>query len=689
MKLKTIKFKLNILVTRYASLIKNTLFYSLLPLITLYHRIIFGFKQTKLYKLVQEKIREYEPTYVLIKLVLKAVRDFIKIVLVDVVKPYVLTRVSNTRALIILYRNKARNYITLSTPKVIQYLINLPKYLINFFTSHVYKFISLNIKKVYCLVTTLFPFLISIETSSLYKSIKLWYIIQYHIFIFLKLVTSLNTIISFIKFIYKHRKNKLKVLIKASTVNFRTPFFKKVIFKKYFNKSHVYPQFTFKDLKKVYYVYNTLSGTPLFHYNNFFYKPEQHIIFFENYFFYKFLVTNPIFINNYLRNGGPYKLSFEKTIILTLTREYSYFTLLTFAASTNLLLSLVNNKVELGLKKSLKNPNFNSNLYLLDQLTNRRATQWIHLYESYLTSFLKNTSHFPQLKKFWDKKIKFQFSHKLFNTYKMLTDISNYYPVKVNSVFKEFMKLYWPTRFNPNNFYKFHDLLSNDNYIIMFLRKNKIFNKSRYSRNRQLYRTGVYLCLYINVIFVYFYIFSFYRFAFVFSYLWFGIGLFIITMTLGRAMKYRFYNPVMFLSEFDHFKTWLGHLLVELLVLVKNGLWWMYEFFATKAFWYNYLTFKWPLKRILKKKNARLLNKDEEARLLEKIRKYFVGDQEYIHRLSSQLPHSFIVFWERIRPDIFQIHISPDRRQKTPTKTRKKINKLCTKYRIFWEFYTH
>jgi hypothetical protein len=28
--------------------------------------------------------------------------------------------------------------------------------------------------------------------------------------------------------------------------------------------------------------------------------------------------------------------------------------------------------------------------------------------------------------------------------------------------------------------------------LLFFIRKNRIFNKSRYSRNRQLYRTGVY-----------------------------------------------------------------------------------------------------------------------------------------------------------------------------------------------------
>lgn len=37
------------------------------------------------------------------------------------------------------------------------------------------------------------------------------------------------------------------------------------------------------------------------------------------------------------------------------------------------------------------------------------------------------------------------------------------------------------------------------NYL---LRKTKSFNKSRYSRNRQYYRTGVYMCLWFNIIFV-------------------------------------------------------------------------------------------------------------------------------------------------------------------------------------------
>lgn len=53
-----------------------------------------------------------------------------------------------------------------------------------------------------------------------------------------------------------------------------------------------------------------------------------------------------------------------------------------------------------------------------------------------------------------------------------------------------------------------------------FLRKSKSFNKGRYSRNRQVYRTGVYMCFYVNVVALYLLWFYFYKFKFKFTYLW-------------------------------------------------------------------------------------------------------------------------------------------------------------------------
>jgi hypothetical protein len=44
--------------------------------------------------------------------------------------------------------------------------------------------------------------------------------------------------------------------------------------------------------------------------------------------------------------------------------------------------------------------------------------------------------------------------------------------------------------FKITNFIKFISIFSSN--VFFFLRKQKCFNKGRYSRNRQLYRTGVY-----------------------------------------------------------------------------------------------------------------------------------------------------------------------------------------------------
>lgn len=50
------------------------------------------------------------------------------------------------------------------------------------------------------------------------------------------------------------------------------------------------------------------------------------------------------------------------------------------------------------------------------------------------------------------------------------------------------------------------------------LRKTKSFNKSRYSRNRQYYRTGVFLCLWANILAVVGGYYVLYRLSFKFSY---------------------------------------------------------------------------------------------------------------------------------------------------------------------------
>lgn len=61
---------------------------------------------------------------------------------------------------------------------------------------------------------------------------------------------------------------------------------------------------------------------------------------------------------------------------------------------------------------------------------------------------------------------------------------------------------------------------NNTNVTTLLLRKTKSFNKSRYSRNRQYYRTGVFLCLWANIILVMGAYYFFYRLTLKFSYVW-------------------------------------------------------------------------------------------------------------------------------------------------------------------------
>jgi hypothetical protein len=83
---------------------------------------------------------------------------------------------------------------------------------------------------------------------------------------------------------------------------------------------------------------------------------------------------------------------------------------------------------------------------------------------------------------------------------------------------------------------------------IYFLRKTRMFNKGRYSRNRQNYRTGVYWCLYINIMVLFGLYFYFYRFTLNFGYLWWLLFSLLGSFFVPRMVKFRLYNPRIFLQ---------------------------------------------------------------------------------------------------------------------------------------------
>lgn len=110
----------------------------------------------------------------------------------------------------------------------------------------------------------------------------------------------------------------------------------------------------------------------------------------------------------------------------------------------------------------------------------------------------------------------------------------------------------------PSSFVKF----VSGNYInMLFLRKNKIFNKGRYSRNRQLYRTGVYWCIWLSVFLGYCLYFNFYRFTFNFGYQWWLIFSFLFLFINQKMFKYNFYNFRVLYREIKNNYNWLSMIL--------------------------------------------------------------------------------------------------------------------------------
>jgi hypothetical protein len=90
--------------------------------------------------------------------------------------------------------------------------------------------------------------------------------------------------------------------------------------------------------------------------------------------------------------------------------------------------------------------------------------------------------------------------------------------IKFNTDWLKKLNVFYPIRFSETSVSKHIKLDNIHNYVFFYIRKNRIFNKGRYSRNRQLYRTGVYWCLWLNIMLVYGLYFMFYRFTFNFGY---------------------------------------------------------------------------------------------------------------------------------------------------------------------------
>ena len=93
-------------------------------------------------------------------------------------------------------------------------------------------------------------------------------------------------------------------------------------------------------------------------------------------------------------------------------------------------------------------------------------------------------------------------------------------------------------------------------FEFQFLRKNKVYNKGRYSRCRQNYRTGVYMCMYLSVVSIFGLYYWFFKFSFNFTYLWWLFIAFIGSFFVPKIIKYRLYEPTTILTKCFDFCKW-------------------------------------------------------------------------------------------------------------------------------------
>lgn len=185
--------------------------------------------------------------------------------------------------------------------------------------------------------------------------------------------------------------------------------------------------------------------------------------------------------------------------------------------------------------------------------------------EKYNKYFLKFTK-FRQVSKNENKKDKSKYKIEEYfgDVYIKSLKISKF---ELNSFFNDFYKSLYSIKYKPTDNSQF---LENSKAVsAMFIRKNKIFNKGRYSRNRQLYRTGVYWCLWLNIINVFGLYYYFYRFVFNFGYFYIPMLILILSIFGSRLIKYRLYNLENIVKEFNFFVELFSKFTTE---IIKNFL---------------------------------------------------------------------------------------------------------------------
>ena len=298
----------------------------------------------------------------------------------------------------------------------------------------------------------------------------------------------------------------------------------------------------FKSLYKefTFYSNNSISSNPFFveFSNNYLISNKEN---YNNLEFLNFILLSRIIYNNFF-------YSFKKLGFYNEKNSYSYILNFVFLYFIKKNYKNIKNVTQLNLNFIVDglNPlyfNNNSNLSFKDvnlQKVNSIAVSNISRNIKNLSNYAITVNNYIQ----WSLKLKTEFVSQIIST--------------------------WPVKFSNSSIVKYINFESLNNYTIYYLRKTKVFNKGRYSRNRQTYRTGVYWSLYVNTIAMVGLFFWFYRFTINFGYLWWLFFIFIASFLIPKAVKYKFYNPFNIIKSFTADILWLSSqfLLIKDLFLV-------------------------------------------------------------------------------------------------------------------------
>lgn len=232
-----------------------------------------------------------------------------------------------------------------------------------------------------------------------------------------------------------------------------------------------------------------------YNFYNFFKKEQNYFkIFFEN--INSFVFTNSVFFNFFFFSYWIYK------------------NFLFFAINTIFFIFFKINKI-----LNLKNIKYNINNNII--FTNSKVDIKIKENKNKFKVYLNNKFKLYYLNNIFENTLIFL---RNYNKNLIIFKKLNNYFIKFNNYFiMKFLKNYDINKFQ-----------------IFFLRKNRTFNKGRYSRNRQNFRTGVYWCLYVNILAVLGIYFFFYKFTINFGYLWWLLIFFINCFFFNKFFKINF-----------------------------------------------------------------------------------------------------------------------------------------------------